>query len=109
MSPMESLKTEVEELERKAKSTKRKYRQSILKAKIGIKRFVYVRAGLHGRVEDVRAGLHGKVEDVRARLHGKVEDAIHGSIKRIHRPGFRPEESSWLSIPCERDSASIRP
>jgi len=93
MSPMESLKTEVEELERKAKSTKRKYRQSILKAKIGIKRFVYVRAGLHGRVEEVRAGLHGKVEEVRAGLRGRVEDAIHGSIKRIHRPGFRPEES----------------
>jgi hypothetical protein len=93
MSSVESLKTEIEELERKFKSTKRRYRRSILKAKIGIKRFAYVRAGLHGRVEEVRAGLHGRVEEVRAGLHGRVEDAIHNSIERIHRPGFRPEES----------------
>ncbi|MCR6691138.1 MAG: hypothetical protein MRT15_01980 [archaeon YNP-LCB-003-016] len=93
MSSVESLKTEIEELERKFKSTKRRYRRSILKAKIGIKRFAHVRAGLHGKVEGVRAGLHGKVEGVRAGLHGKVEDAIHSSIERIHRPGLRPEDS----------------
>ena len=70
MSPIENFKTEIEELERKAKSTKRIYRRSILKAKVGIKRFAYL-----------------KVE-----LQDKVENAIHGSIKRIHRFGFRPEE-----------------
>jgi len=82
MSSIECFKTEIEELERKAKSTKRRYRQSILKAKIGIKRFAYVRAELHGRIEEVKSGLHDK-----------VENAIHDNIKRIHRPGFRPEES----------------
>jgi hypothetical protein len=61
MSSMESLKTEIEDLERKVKSTKRIYRRSILKAKIRIKR--------------------------------RVKDAIHTSIERIHRPGFRHEES----------------
>jgi hypothetical protein len=82
MSSAESLKTEIEELERKFKSTKRRYRRSILKAKISIKRFAHVRIGLHGKVEGVRIGLHGK-----------VEDAIHGSIERIRKPGFRHEES----------------
>jgi hypothetical protein len=82
MSSVESLKTEIEELERKFKSTKRRYRRSILKAKIGIKRFACVRAGLRGRVEDVRAGLRGR-----------VEDAIRSNIERIHKPGFRSEES----------------
>jgi acylphosphatase len=93
MSSAESLKTEIEELERKFKSTKRRYRRSILKAKISIKRFAHVRIGLHGKVEGVRIGLHGKVEGVRIGLHGKVEDAIHGSIERIRKPGFRHEES----------------
>jgi hypothetical protein len=82
MSSVESLKTEIEELERKFKFTKRRYRRSILKAKIDIKRFAYVRAGLRGRVEDVRAGLRGR-----------VEDAIRNNIERIHKPGFRSEES----------------
>jgi hypothetical protein len=82
MSSAGNLKTEIEELERIFKSTKRRYRRSILKAKIVIKRFVYVRAGLRGRVEDVRVGLHDR-----------VEDAVHSNIERIHKPGFRSEES----------------